>query len=54
MSMLDEFASIEGLDEQTAEELQTRARDYLESAAAEQDAKRRELGVADELARSTA
>ena len=30
---LREIASIEGLDEQTAEELQNRARDYLERAA---------------------
>ena len=44
-----EIASIEGLDEQTAEELQNRAREYLEREAAELDAKRIELGVLDEL-----
>ena len=45
----DEIASIEGFDEDTAEELQTRAREYLEKEAAELDAKRRELGVDDAL-----
>src|SRR6187401_995039 len=44
-----DLASIEGLDEQTAEELQSRAREYLDRVAAELDQKRRELGVADEL-----
>jgi len=47
---LQEMASIEGLDEETAGELQTRARDYLERIAGEQDARRKELGVSDELA----
>ncbi len=42
-----EIAAIEGFDEDTAEELQTRAREYLEKEAAEYDAKRRELGVDD-------
>ncbi len=45
----NEISSIEGLDDQTAEELQTRARTYLERLATEQDDRRRELGVADEL-----
>ena len=45
----DEIAQIEGFDEDTAEELQTRAREYLEKEAAELDAKRRELGVEDGL-----
>jgi N utilization substance protein A len=45
----DEIAQIEGFDEATAEELQTRAREYLEKEAAELDAKRRELGVEDAL-----
>ena len=40
---------IEGFDEDTAEELQARARDYLDKEAAEYDAKRRELGVEDAL-----
>ncbi|MGA0602481.1 transcription termination factor NusA [Caulobacter sp. KR2-114] len=43
----DEIAQIEGFDEDTAEEIQARARDYLEKEAAEYDAKRRELGVED-------
>ena len=47
---LQEMASIEGLDEETASELQTRARDYLERIAGEQDARRKELGVSDDLA----
>jgi N utilization substance protein A len=45
----DEIAQIEGFDEDTAEELQTRAREYLDKEAAELDAKRRELGVEDGL-----
>jgi N utilization substance protein A len=45
----DEIAQIEGFDEDTAEELQARAREYLEKEAAELDAKRRELGVEDGL-----
>lgn len=44
-----EIASIEGFDEETAEELQTRAREFLEKEAAELDAKRKALGVEDEL-----
>jgi N utilization substance protein A len=44
-----EIAGIEGFDEDTAAELQTRARDYLAKIEAELDAKRLELGVADEL-----
>ncbi len=44
-----ELASLEGLDEDTAAELQARAKDYLDRRAAEQDSRRRELGVADEL-----
>jgi transcription termination/antitermination protein NusA len=43
----DELASIEGFDEETAQELQARARDYLDKEAAELDAKRKELGVED-------
>ncbi|HZZ90671.1 MAG TPA: transcription termination factor NusA [Caulobacteraceae bacterium] len=42
-----EIASIEGFDEDTAEEIQARARDYLDKEAAEYDARRRELGVED-------
>ena len=44
-----EVASIEGLDEQTAEELQNRAREFLDRQSAELDARRVELGVLDEL-----
>ncbi len=46
---LAELASIEGFDEDTASEIQNRARDYLNAIEAEQDAKRVALGVADEL-----
>jgi N utilization substance protein A len=42
-----EVAEIEGFDEETAEELQARARDFLDKKAAELDAKRVELGVED-------
>jgi N utilization substance protein A len=44
-----EIASIEGFDEDTANELQTRARDYLAKIEGELDARRRELGVEDAL-----
>jgi len=44
-----EIAGIEGFDEETAQELQTRARDYLERIEMEFDAKRKELGVDDAL-----
>jgi N utilization substance protein A len=46
-----EVAHIEGFTEETAQEIQSRAREYLEKLEAERDAKRRELGVADDLAR---
>ena len=46
---LNDIASIEGLDEQTGEELQNRAREYLDRISTEQDARRIELGVSDEL-----
>ncbi|WP_112816389.1 transcription termination factor NusA [Ensifer sp.] len=46
---LDEIASIDGFDDETATEIQTRAREYLDRLEAEMDAKRKELGVADEL-----
>ena len=51
LAMTDEkdLAGIEGFDEDTARELQTRARDYLGKLEAELDAKRTELGVQDEL-----
>jgi N utilization substance protein A len=46
---LSEITAIEGFDDETAEELQTRAREYLDKVEAELDAKRKELGVEDEL-----
>jgi N utilization substance protein A len=46
-----EVAHIEGFTEETAQEIQSRAREYLEKLEAERDTKRRELGVADDLAR---
>ena len=46
---LKDIASIEGFDEDTALELQTRARDHLAKIEAELDAKRQELGVEDAL-----
>ncbi len=46
---LDEISSIEGFDDETAEEIQSRAREFLERQEAELDAKRKELGVSDEL-----
>jgi transcription termination/antitermination protein NusA len=45
----DEIASIDGFDDDTAVEIQSRAREYLERIEAEHDAKRTELGVADEM-----
>jgi len=45
----DEISSIDGFDEDTATEIQTRAREYLERIEAEHDARRKELGVSDEL-----
>jgi N utilization substance protein A len=44
-----EVAAIEGFDADTAEEIQNRAREYLARIEAEQDARRIELGVSDEL-----
>ena len=46
---LDDLTSIEGFDDETAEELQTRAREYLDRIAQEQDAARKEAGVVDEV-----
>ena len=45
-----EIASIEGFDENTANEIQTRAREHLEKIEAELEAKRKALGVSDALA----
>src|SRR6187455_781279 len=44
-----ELASIEGFDEDTARELQTRAKEYLGKIEGELDAKRKELGVEDAI-----
>jgi transcription termination/antitermination protein NusA len=44
-----ELGSIEGFDEETARELQERARDYLAQIEAQLDARRTELGVEDAL-----
>ena len=51
LAMVDvkELAGIEGFDEETATELQTRAREYLEQLEAELEAKRKELGVEDAM-----
>jgi N utilization substance protein A len=51
LAMVDEkeIAGIEGFDDETAQELQARAREYLAKIEAELDDKRKELGVEDEL-----
>jgi N utilization substance protein A len=51
LAMVDvkELAGIEGFDEETATELQTRAREYLERLDAELEARRKELGVEDDM-----
>jgi N utilization substance protein A len=48
---LAEIAHIEGFTEETAQEIQARAREFLEKQEAERDARRRELGVSDDLVR---
>ncbi len=47
---LSEIAQIEGFDDDTATEIQERAREHLNRLEAERDAERRDLGVGDELA----
>ena len=51
LAMVDEkeIAGIEGFDEETAGELQNRAREFLAAQEAELDTKRKELGVEDAL-----
>src|SRR5215475_12263051 len=51
LAMVDakELAGIEGFDEETAGELQTRAKEYLDHQDAELEARCRELGVADDM-----
>jgi transcription termination/antitermination protein NusA len=44
-----ELASIEGFDADTSAEIQNRARDYLARLEAEQDDRRKQLGVSDDL-----
>ena len=48
---VSEIAHIEGFDEDTAQEIQTRAREFLDKQEQERDARRRELGVSDDLAK---
>jgi N utilization substance protein A len=47
---IEQLAAIEGFDEEVASELQERAREYLEKLTAELVARRKELGVTDEVA----
>jgi N utilization substance protein A len=47
---LDELASIEGFDESVAEELQTRAKGFIEARDAKFEEERKGLGVADDVA----
>jgi N utilization substance protein A len=45
----EDFITIDGFDKVVAEELQERAREYLDRVAVEIDTKRRELGVEDDV-----
>jgi N utilization substance protein A len=47
---LNELAGIEGFDEDVARELQQRARTFLDEQNAKLEARRKELGVSDEIA----
>jgi N utilization substance protein A len=47
---IEELTGIEGLDEGIAQELNTRALAYVEERDRQMEAKRQELGVADDLA----
>jgi N utilization substance protein A len=47
---LNDLADIEGFDEETAQELQNRAVEFIEARNEEIDRKRREFGVTDEVA----
>jgi len=51
LAMVDakELAGIEGFDEETAQELQSRAKEYLDQLENELENKRRELGVEDDM-----
>ena len=46
---LEEVAAVESFDEETAGEIQARAREFLDAREAEFDARRKELGVEDAL-----
>src|ERR1700749_4244882 len=46
---LNELGAVEGFDEETAQELQTRALEFIEGKNKEMDDKRKELGGADEV-----
>ena len=46
---VEELMDIDGLDEETAEELQARARDFIEAENKKLDERRKELGVADDI-----
>ncbi|HEY8948295.1 MAG TPA: transcription termination factor NusA [Rhizomicrobium sp.] len=46
---LDELAAVEGFDEETAQELQTRALEFIEAKNKELDDKRKSLGVDDDV-----
>ncbi len=50
MSICTSLPQIEGFDEETAEELQARAREYLDKKREEQDQERKSLGVTDDVA----
>ncbi len=50
---LGDIAQIEGFNEESAATIQALARDHLQRIESERDARRRELGVADELAEVT-
>jgi len=47
---LEELVQIEGFDEDMAEELQNRAREFLDVEQTKAEAERRDLGVSDEIA----
>ena len=47
---VEEVAAIEGFDTDTAQEIQARAKEYLEQLESKLQARRQELGVVDELA----
>src|SRR5256714_5277108 len=47
---LNELSAVEGFDQDTAQELQNRASEFIEQRNKELDDKRRELGVEDEIA----